>query len=246
MTADDEAMSADARNLVRGGVKAALATSSARDPGAPHAALVTVACDMGGAPLLLLSTLSAHTRNLMADGRAALLYDGTGNRANPQEGPRVTVIGRAERTEAPGCRARFLARHPGAALYADFGDFSFWRITVDSLHYVGGFARARPLPGKALVRPADEVAALAAAEDGIVDHMNEDHGDAVDLMANRLLRRRGSGWQMTGIDPDGCDLMLAGRRARIAFPTAVLTAGAARDVLVALAKAAREATPAKG
>ena len=241
MKATDDVMAADARALVRGAVKAALATSSARNAGAPNAALVTVACDMDGAPVLLLSTLSAHTRNLLADGRASLLYDGTGSRFNPQEGPRVTVAGHAAITDAPGCRARFLARHPGAALYADFGDFSFWRVAVDSLYYVGGFAQARPLPGKMLLRPAAEVAALAAAERGILEHMNEDHGDALDLMAAQLLGRRGSGWRMEGIDPDGCDLMRAGRRARLAFPAQVLSAGDARDALVVLTKAARQA-----
>ncbi|MEX2642611.1 MAG: DUF2470 domain-containing protein [Acetobacterales bacterium] len=240
MTEPDEA-AREARNLVRGAVKAALATVSPDRAGAPHVALVTVATDIDGRPLLLLSELSRHTRDLCADGRAALLFDGTGDRANPQEGPRVTVQGRAIPTEEPRCRARFLARHPGAALYAGFGDFRIWRVEVEALHLVGGFARARRLGAGALVRSETAVSRLAAAEEDIIAHMNADHGDAMDLIAQVLLRRRGRGWRMTGIDPDGCDLMLEARRARVAFSEAVDGPEAARRVLVALTAAARKA-----
>lgn len=239
MPETDARAAAEARELVRGAAKAALATVSLRRDGAPHAALVTVACDTDGRPLLLLSGLSAHTRDLQADPRLALLIDGTGSRGNPQEGPRVTVHGRASRTEEPRCRSRFLARHPGAALYADFADFGIWRVEVESLHLVAGFARAHRLPAEALVRPEARVAALAQAEEGILQHMNADHGDALDLMAQRLLRRRGDGWRMTGIDPEGCDLMCGDRRARLSFPEFVDGPESARRVLVALTKNAR-------
>jgi putative heme iron utilization protein len=243
MTAARAAMTDAARGLVRGAIKAALASIAASADGTPHAALVTVACDVDGAPLLLLSDLSAHTCNLHSDPRLALLYDGTGDRANPQEGPRVTVIGTAAPTAEPRCRARFLARHPGAARYADFGDFAFWRITVERLHFVGGFAQAGKLPGTALIRPESAVAALAAAEPSILDHMNADHGDALDLIAARLLRRRGAGWRMTGIDPDGCDMMRGNRRARLVFSTPIDGPDSARNALVALTQAARNTPP---
>ncbi len=119
--------------------KAALATSL---DGRPYVSLVTVAFDDDLSPILLLSQLADHTRNLAADGRAALLLDGTDGLDNPQTGPRVTLVGVAAPDDAPRLRARFLDRHPGAREYADFADFAIWRMRLDKAHFVGGFGRA--------------------------------------------------------------------------------------------------------
>src|SRR5436305_1465105 len=106
-----------ARRLLRGLDRASLATTL---EGRPYASLVLVATAADGAPLLLLSDLAQHSINIKADPRVALLFDGTAGRADPLTGPRVSLLGRAAPSAAPGDRARFLARHPAAALYADF------------------------------------------------------------------------------------------------------------------------------
>ena len=157
------------RQVARACRKATLATLLAGD-GAPYASLVTVALDHDLAPILLLSGLSDHSRNIAADARVSLLFDGTDGHPNPQTGPRVTLMGRAERTDDSRLRDRFLARHPGAALYAGFADFGFWRVVPDRAHFVGGFGRAVWLASPfGLDRgAADELAAGEAEIRGMV------------------------------------------------------------------------------
>src|SRR4051794_34599601 len=129
-----------AKDLLRTIRSGALATID-RDAGFPFASLVTVATDWDGSPLLLLSRLSGHTLNLEADPRASILLVETG-KGDPLAHPRLTIMGRAERTSETQARSRFLNRHPKAKLYADFADFSFWRLAILGAHLNGGFARA--------------------------------------------------------------------------------------------------------
>jgi putative heme iron utilization protein len=230
-----------ARLITRAASKAALATLMG-GTGHPYASLVTVSTDSAGHPLLLLSTLSDHTRNLMVDARISLLFDDTNGLANPQEGARVTLLGRIDRTDDPVDRDRFLARHPGAALYAGFGDFAFHRVTPERMHYVGGFARAVWIEDGCLAAPA-AAEAFRAAEAGILEHMNADHADALALMARVHLNEGGDGgWRMTACDPDGCDLTQGERVRRLAFSRALADPSEARGELVALAHSAREAS----
>ena len=234
------------RVLMRSCRSATLSTRLAREgasggdiDGWPYGSLVTVALDHLGAPLLLFSDLSDHTRNLKADARAALLFEQTSRRRNPQRGPRVTIMGRVRKTRRPADAQRFTAMHPESAMYSGFGDFNFYRMSVERAHWVGGFAKAQWRTGRHVVAPPSAAKALAEAEAGILDHMNADHADAIDLYAAKLLKRKGTGWRMIGIDPDGADLECGGRFARLAFPETVADAGQVRDVLVSLAAAAR-------
>lgn len=211
--------------------KAALATCLG--DGSPYASLVTVAFDHDLSPILLLSRLSDHTRNLAADPRASLLLDGTEGLANPQTGPRVTLVGRAAEDAEPRLAGRFLARHPAAAQYAGFGDFAFWRVTVARAHFVGGFARAVWFDHPVGLDPA-AAAAMAADEPGILAHMNADHAHAVDRLA-LLAGAAGAGWAMTAIDPDGCELRRGEDEvARLAFDRFADGRQAAREILVEL------------
>ena len=230
---------AAARGLMRRARSAALATSLRDEDGRPYVSLVTVACDCDGSPLLLLSDLADHTRNLAADPRASLLFEAASRRANPQTGPRVTVLGRIERSDHERHRRRFLARHPGAALYAGFADFGCYRMTVERAHFVGGFARARWLTGSDIVLDGNTAEATAEAEPGILAHMNADHAEAVGLYANRLLGRRGEGWTMIAVDPEGCDLGRGSVLARLDFPRLAADPASVREILVALAARAR-------
>lgn len=227
---------AEARALVRRARSASLATTLAGEDGAPYVSLVTIACDCDLSPILLFSDLSDHTRNLAEDGRAALMCEEASARANPQTGPRVTLLGTVARDDTPRLKRRFLARHPGAALYADFADFHFYRMTVTRAHYVGGFARAVWHPAKAIVSNPEAASVIAEAEEDVLRHMNEDHAVAVDRYARRL-GRRGEGWTMIGCDPEGCDLRRRTSYARLPFPRPVADVGALRQALVELAQA---------
>jgi heme iron utilization protein len=228
-----------ARSVLRGALTASLATLAA--DGAPHCSLVLVACRPDATPILLLSQLSAHTKNIARDPRVALMADSAPMGDDPLDRARITVLGTAARTDDAARRARdrarFLAKHPPAALYADFGDFAFFAVTAREGHFVGGFARARAIAAEALVVP--EAPALEAAAAEIVAHMNRDHAEAVALYATRLLGRPPGPWTMTGIDPEGIDLRAGGLVARLDFEAPVATAEAARRALVALAKSAR-------
>jgi putative heme iron utilization protein len=218
---------------------AALATALA---GHPYVSLVASACEPDARPLLLLSDLAQHTRNLLADTRVSLLFDDTGNHPDPLAGPRLTLLGRAERCDDAGSAARFAARHPASAGYAGFADFHLYRVTIERGHLVAGFGRIAWIEAEQLCFPGD-ASALAEAEAHIVAHMNNDHSDAIALYAERLLGKWGEGWRMTGIDPEGIDLRREGETARLDFAEPVLTPAAARRTLVALAEQARSPAP---
>lgn len=225
----------DSRLLVRRARAAVLSTALKSRGGWPYGSLVGVALDCDLSPLMLFSTLSDHTRNLAADSRASLLFEETSRLKNPQTGLRVSVLGRIRKTNDRRHHRRFLARHPEAALYAGFGDFSFFRMTVDRVRYVGGFAKAAWLKAPEILSDAKAAAAVAKAEAGILARMNDDHPDAVDHYANALLGRSGKGWTMTGIDPDGADLRRGGRVARLEFEIPAASRAQVRDELVRLA-----------
>ena len=216
-----------------------------RNTGHPFASLVNMATDLDGSPVILTSRLSTHTANLEADPRASVLLAETG-RGDPLAYPRLTVLGAFARLERDGAddarvRRRFLARHPKSELYADFGDFAFWRMGVASAHLNGGFARAADLKATDVLTDLSGADALIAAEAGAVAHMNQDHADALVLYATKLLGEDDGPWRVTGLDPDGADLAAGDRTARLPFQERVTSGGQLRQVLVALAKQARSA-----
>lgn len=224
------------RRLTRSLDRGVLSTLSVR-PAAeawPYGSLVLVAADVDGSPLMLLSDLADHTRNLKNDSRASLLLDGTVGLEDPLTGARATLIGRVVASDLG--RERFLARHPSAERYAGFGDFNLYRMQVERAHMVAGFGRIHWIDATPAL-PAPK--ALSEHEREIVSHMNEDHGDAVDLYATVLLGRPGSGWRMTGIDAEGCDLRLGGETARLDFPKPVADPESARAALVRQVRQAR-------
>lgn len=231
----------DVRDLIRRCDRAALATALPADGGAwPYASLVLVAVDHDLSPILLMSDLAEHSKAIATDSRVALLFDGTAGLAQPLTGPRVTMMGRAARTDDERLKQRFLRHHPDAALYAGFGDFNFYRVTLERTHLVGGFGKIRWIaPGDLLAVPP--LADLAGGEEGIVAHMNQDHAEAVQLYAAKLLGLPGEGWIMTGIDAEGIDLRLAGAVARLPFETPMSSAADARPLLVSLVAQARGA-----
>ncbi|HEY4031541.1 MAG TPA: pyridoxamine 5'-phosphate oxidase family protein [Caulobacteraceae bacterium] len=128
------------RDLMRAQTTASLGTSM---DGAPYVSLVLVAFDADGSPLLLLSRLAQHTRNLLADPRCSLLFDGTAGFEDPLTGPRLTVIGSAAVCSDPEARERYVERHPSAEVYAGFSDFDFYRVTIARGHLVAGFGKIR-------------------------------------------------------------------------------------------------------
>ncbi|WP_159712980.1 HugZ family pyridoxamine 5'-phosphate oxidase [Geminicoccus flavidas] len=243
-SADTPAAPADlVRRLMRERPTVALGTML--PDGAPYVSLALVALAHDASPLLLLSRLAEHTRNLDTDPRISLLFDGTAGLASPLTGPRASVQGIAARSDDELLAQRFVQRHPDAATYAGFADFGLFRVTVQRAHLVAGFGRIHWVEGADLLLDTTPHHALATAEAGILRHMNEDHADAVDLYA-AALSGSGAGWALTGVDPEGADLRRGGQVLRLPFPRPVGDAGSAREALVDAVRRARDGTLAAG
>jgi putative heme iron utilization protein len=137
-----------ARQLIRSADRAVLATSLG---GWPYASLVLPALDGNGSPILLLSDLSEHAKNLKSEPRCSLLYDGSLGHADPLTAPRVTVLGEARELQDKWLLATFVGRHPSAALYANFGDFRLYRLSITRAHLVAGFGVIHWIDGPSLI-----------------------------------------------------------------------------------------------
>ncbi|MDX8519856.1 HugZ family pyridoxamine 5'-phosphate oxidase [Mesorhizobium dulcispinae] len=231
-----------AKTLVRSARFGALAVIEP-GTGAPLASRVGVATDIDGAPLILVSMLSAHTGALLADARCSLLV-GEPGKGDPLAHPRITLICRAlplERGSADHARAerRYLNRNPKAKLYAGLGDFSIFRLEPERASLNGGFGKAYLLDRADLITVGSIVEELAASEQSALDHMNADHRDALCLYAHHFGRVEGDGWIATGFDADGMDLASADATCRVFFPRPLGAARELRSVLVEMAKTGR-------
>jgi hypothetical protein len=152
---------------------------------------------------------------------------------NPQTTPRVTVTGMAEVVDDAALKARYLAVHPYASLYADFGDFALWRIHPANGLYVGGFGRAARLAAADLSPDPLAVAAIDAAASQIIAHSNADHAAALARIAGRP-----GDWQMVSVDVDGCDLGCGEQVVRVHWTMPVTDTDQIRSELAGLARAA--------
>ena len=230
-----------ARTLAFLGRTGTLATLSRRHPGHPFASVMPYALDDQGRPLMLVSTMAMHTQNIAADPRTSLLVT-QATAGDPLAAGRVTVMGEARPIPASDtgeARAAYLARHANAAYWVDFDDFGFWRIEPSDLYFVGGFGAMDWLSA------ADYRAArpdpLAEASEGILQHMNADHRDALLDYARTSGAEDASDVEeatMTSVDRLGFRLRLrTGERVhgiRVPFPREVTSAAQCREVLIAM------------
>ena len=237
-----------ARALVREAWKGTLSTI-AREGGHPYGSLVAIACEPDGAPLLLLSGLAEHSKNLVRDQRVSLLVDGTGRGRNALTGARITLVGTLGATQSETARRRYLARHPDAERFIDFGDFKLYALDIAWAHMVAGFGLIERLQRQDLIVQLAGAEGLVEAEPGILQHMNDDHADAVGLMAGHFGAldashgNENSGnplrWRMLGCDPEGIDLVGGDAALRLFFLQRVNTAGEVRKTLASMVDEAR-------
>lgn len=221
-----------------------LATLSRRHPGHPFASVMPYALDEAGAPLFLISTLAVHTQNLAGDPRASLLVAQPGWTGDPLAVGRVTVMGEARRlpaAETGAVREAYIERHGNARHWVDFGDFAFWRLEVRDVYVVGGFAAMDWVGAAEYAAAAPDPLAEHAAD--ILEHMNDDHADALATYARAFANEPADEATMTAVDRLGFKLRLrSGERlhsVRIAFPHEVRSAAAARVVLIEMLRDAR-------
>jgi len=211
--------------------------------GQPLASRVGVATDVDGTPLILVSQLSAHTGAILADQRCSLLVGETG-KGDPLAHARMTLVCHAAKLETGSdgharAERRYLNRNPKAKLYAGLGDFSFFRLEVERASLNGGFGKAYLLNRADLILEGPVVDELALSEQRAIDHMNDDHLDAISNYARHFAKADGSGWMMTGLDVDGFDIAAGDETRRIVFDAPLKNATEMRMKLVDMAKEAR-------
>jgi len=229
-----------AQSLLRRRREGALATLMA-GTGDPYCSLVNVASHPDGSPILLISRLAVHTKNILADARVSLMLDERVE-GDPLEGSRIMLSGRAEEVASPDLeivRRRYLNAHPSAEAFVNFTDFSFFLIRLSGTHLVAGFGRIVDLKPERFLTDISDAIALVEAEQGAVEHMNADHREATNLYATRLLGAEPADWRCTGCDPDGIDLQAEAKTLRLDFPERVTGPGELRRMLVKLADEAR-------
>jgi hypothetical protein len=222
----------------RSGALASLITPN----GDPYCSLVNVATFADGSPLLLLSKLAIHTKNILKDSRVSLMLDER-KTGDPLEGARVMLMGTIAPTSETSARQAYLRRHPEAEQFAGFADFAIYRIAVAKAHLVAGFGRIVDLTAADILTDISDAQALVEAEVEAIAHLNEDHADACRLYATRLLGAGEGDWRCVGVDPEGIELQQNSGRERsalrLAFPQCVTGPGPLRAVLKALAEKAR-------
>ena len=232
-----------ARRLIATARHGALAAMPVEADGFPNVSRVQASMDVDGAPVILISALSPHRAAIEADARCALLL-GEAGKGDPLAHPRISLSTRAARVERGGgdhdrIRRRHLARHPKAALYADFGDFAFFRLEIAAASLNGGFGKAYEPTADDLALKGD-VAGMAALEESAVAHMNDDHADAIALYAEKLAGAAAGNWRLATMDSEGMDLASGDQLVRLAYPAPLEAAADLRKVLKRMADSARE------
>jgi heme iron utilization protein len=228
---------AAAKKLMREARSGALATLMVGN-GDPYCSLVNVATGSDGTPLLLISRLAVHTKNVLADPRASLMLDER-KEGDPLQGARVMLMGVASKTESADARRRYLAYQPEADMFAGFGDFAFYELKLKGAHLVAGFGRIVDLKPADLLTELAGAEELIAAEPEVIAHMNSDHADTCRLYATKLLGAPDGDWRCVGCDPEGLDLQCERTGLRLPFPRRVTQPGVLRAVLKQMADQAR-------
>jgi len=237
-----------ARTLLHLASVATLSTVSRKQPGFPFGSLMPYALDDAGRPLFLISTMAMHTQNLKADPRASLFVTQPAVDGDVLGAARVTLVGNVQQIaeeEKPEVRALYLKAHSNSHYWVDFNDFAFFRLEPVDVYYVGGFGVMGWVTALDYASAAPDP--LAGAAQGILDHMNADHPDALILLTKTHAGLEAESATMTSVDRLGFHVRAvtpAGiKGARIAFLREAKTAGDTRSVLVEMVKLARQSEP---
>ena len=235
-----------ARTLVYLGRIGSLSSLSRKQPGFPFGSVMPYGLDEQGRPIFLISTMAMHTQNLQADPRASLLVTQDSADGEPLGASRVTLVGNVQPVpdaEVAEARELYLARHANSKYWVDFEDFSFYRMNVVDVYYVGGFGVMGWVSAPEYDRSKPDP--LADATAGIIQHMNADHKDALVLLARKFARTEAQEVTMTAVDRLGFQVrMTTGdgiRGARIAFLREVKTPTETRGVLIEMVRQASQA-----
>ena len=225
----------EARRFMRAHPNGVLSTLSKRLGGAPFGSIAPFMLDHAGRPVILISTLAEHTKNLAADARCSIIAHPCAQDA--QAAGRVTLSGTAERLpDKTALGPRYLRYLPEAEEYFGMHDFHFYAIAVQAVRYIGGFGKIHWVDPEAFAPPGNS---LAEAEEGIIAHMNADHVHNLRAYCRHVHGVQAQEVEMIGVDTDGFDVRADARVLRFDFPQPVCDPGAVRNALVAMARDCR-------
>jgi len=232
------------RTLVYRNLTGTLSTVSKKHPGVPFGSLMPYGLDEKGRPTFLISTMAVHTHNISNDPKASLFVSQADAGGEPLNASRLTLMGSVSRVsdaDREVVRERYLARYGNASYWVDFDDFSFYRLEIEDLYFVGGFGAM----GWVTVDDyyAAEADPLSDSARGIINHMNEDHADALILLASKYAGLRADEALMTSVDRLGFQVRIKSgdevTSRRIGFLREARSPEEARKVLVEMVKTAR-------
>jgi hypothetical protein len=225
----------EARRFTRGQTSGVLSTISKRLEGFPFGSVSPFILDHAGRPVILISEIAEHTKNIDADPRVSIIVQPY--TADMQNTGRVTIIGRAERlSEKDLLGPRYLRYFPQAESYFAMHDFHFYRIEPIKIRWIGGFGRIFWIDPETYLATSGT---LDEAEPSILAHMNTDHADTLRDCCRHVHGAEVDSPAMIGIDPDGFNVRAGNRLLRFAFDSAITNAEQARSALVAMAKQCR-------
>jgi putative heme iron utilization protein len=234
-----------ARTLLHLGRIGSLSTQSLKQPGFPFGSVMPYGLDAQGRPIFLISTMAMHTQNLRADPRASLLVMQNDSGGDVLGASRVSLLGNIWRIEAPELRETrelYLARYENSKYWVDFEDFSFYRMDVIDVYYVGGFGVMGWVTAAEYEQAEPDPLSDAAA--GIVQHMNADHKDALVLFARVFANMHAQEVDMTSVDRLGFHIRAKTddgmRGARVAFPREVKDSAEVRTIMIEMVQQARQ------
>jgi heme iron utilization protein len=243
-TAPEPSFAERARTLVYLTRIGSLSTLSRKQPGFPFGSVMPYGLDEQGRPIFLISTMAMHTQNLQADARASLLVTQDDAGGDPLGASRVTLVGNVlpvPESEVTEARKLYLSRYAYSKYWVDFEDFSFYRMDVVDIYYVGGFGVMGWVSAAEYIRSQPDPLADSMAE--IIQHMNTDHKEPLVLLARKFARIEAQEATMTSVDRLGFQVRLKTqdgmRGARIAFSREVTSAAETRKVLVEMVQQAR-------
>lgn len=231
-----------ARTLATVGLIGSLSTHSQKFPGFPFGSMMPYAADDAGRPIFFISSMAMHTHNLRQDPRASLLITQPDVSGDPLGAARLTLLGEA--TEAPAAEVKeiYLSRYENAKYWQEYSDFGYYRLRVMGVYFIGGFGVMGWIPADDYSSAAPDP--LAHVAPGIIQHMNNDHADALRLMARRYAGETPDEATLTSVDRLGFHLRLKSadriHGTRVAFPREVRNTQDARAVFVEMVRQARQ------
>lgn len=231
----------EAKQFLRSTRRGVLSTHSVKHDGFPFGSVCPFVVDQAGAPIILISTIAEHTKNIIGNAKVSLML--LGDEADMHANARLTLMGEATIIDKNNddLQARYLRYMPQAASYFEMHDFHFYRIQITQARYIAGFGKMGWLEGDALNTHEDLNLPLVAQETDIITHMNEDHRHSLLAYCKHFHQADGEAAEMLGIDPDGFDVKLVNqaqeRILRFDFDQPIQDAHEARMALVAMSKA---------